>query len=102
MRHFLTLSLFFLVSGCQWVKATSGADQVALVKPVHVDRCRKLGTTTSSVKDRVGFVARKESTVTAELITLAKNEAAKLGGDSIVAVGESVDGAQAFDIYSCQ
>lgn len=90
------------LQGCQWVKPTAAAQEVALVKPAHVENCEKLGSTTSTVKGKVGFVERKDQKVTDELVTLAKNEAASLKGDTIIAVGAPVDGRQKFDIYRCQ
>jgi len=102
MRHCFLFLLFAVVSGCQWVNPASGADQVSLVKPAHVINCKKLGTTTSTVKAKIGFVERKEQKVTEELVTLAKNEAAKLGADSIIALDEATNNSQTFAIFSCQ
>ncbi|MFL0799939.1 MAG: DUF4156 domain-containing protein [Agarilytica sp.] len=98
------LSVIILVTGlaaCQWVKPTEGADQVSLVKRAHILNCEKLGSTTSTVKEKVGIVKRKERKVVDELVTLAKNEAAGIGGDTIVANGTLQEGKQAFDIYRC-
>ncbi len=98
------LSVTVLIAGltaCQWVKPTDGGDQVSLVKRAHIINCEKLGTTTSTVKEKVGIVKRKERKVVDELVTLAKNEAAGLGGDTIVANGALQQGSQAFDIYRC-
>ncbi len=89
------------LSACQWVKPTEGGDQVSLVKRAHIVNCEKLGSTTSKVKEKVGIVKRKERKVVDELVTLAKNEAAGLGGDTIVANGPLQAGTQAFDIYRC-
>lgn len=106
MRQFVTFLSFsaccLLLSACQWVKPTEAGDNVALVKTNHVVDCEKIGATTANVKDRVGFVARKDRKVSEELVVLAKNEAAKLGGDSIVALTEENDGSQTFEVYACQ
>lgn len=102
MKSFFTIAMCVLVlAGCQWVKPRAGAEQVSLVKPSHVYDCQKIGSTSSSVRSKVGFVARKPAKVAQELVVLAKNEAAKLGGDTIVAQGEIVDGSQSFDVYQC-
>lgn len=97
-----TIFLSMLLSACQWVKPTEGADKVALVKPAHIATCKKLGSTRSKVKDSVGFVDRKEKKVSEELVLLGKNAAVDMGGDTIVAVGEMAEGSQQFDVYNCQ
>lgn len=94
--------MLWLISACQWVKGGEGADTVALVKPVHVDGCKRLGSTTSTVKSKVGFVHRGQKKVALELLTLAKNEAVKMKADSVLATSEVEDGRQSFDIYRCR
>jgi hypothetical protein len=49
----------------------------------------------------VGILARGDSKVRGELITLARNEAATMGGDSIVAESPAVQGRQTFGVYRC-
>ncbi|WP_086931275.1 DUF4156 domain-containing protein [Agarilytica rhodophyticola] len=102
MGRVLVLALCVIATGCKWVKPSDNGKDVALVKPIHVQNCKKLAVTTSVGKKKVGFVKRKDDVVSDELVTLAKNEAAKINGDTIVAIGEMVDGSQKFDIYSCQ
>ena len=91
-----------LSSGCTWVDPIAGASAVTLVKASHVTNCKQLGTTTSQVKDKVGFVNRNDDTVMEELLTLAKNSAVELGGDTLVAEGGPSEGTQKFKIYKCQ
>lgn len=95
------LVMGLLLASCQWVKPTSGSESISLVKPGHAENCQKIGMTRSKVKDGLGVVKRKGSKVTQELVTLAKNEAVKLGGDTIVATGDIVEGEQEFDVYKC-
>lgn len=102
MRQVLIVALCLVAASCKWVKPSTDGKEVALVKPIHVQNCKKLAVTTSVGKKKVGFVKRKDAAVVSELVTLAKNEAAKINGDTIVAIGEMVDGSQKFDIYSCQ
>lgn len=89
------------VTGCTWVDPIAGASSVTLVKPTHVSNCKSLGTTTSQVKDKVGFVNRSDDKVAGELLTLAKNSAVEIGGDTLVAEGAPSDGTQKFRIYKC-
>ena len=98
------IALSVLASGlmaCTWVEPTKEGSDVLLVKAFNVETCKKVGTTTASVKHKVGIFTRSEEKVTEELTTLAKNKAAEMGGDSIVAQGEPVDGSMSFDIYRC-
>jgi hypothetical protein len=88
-------------SGCTWVDAVPGASRVTLVMPQHVSQCQSLGTTTSQVKAQVGPVHRSESKVQEELLTLARNSAVEIGGDTLVAEGPPSQGTQRFRIYKC-
>ena len=98
------IALLIVVPGmtaCTWVEPTKEGSDVSLVKAFNVETCRKVGTTATSVKHKVGIFTRSQEKVTEELTTLAKNKAAEMGGDSIVAQGEPVDGSMSFDIYKC-
>ena len=88
-------------TGCTWVDAVPGSSQVTLVQPQHVTHCRSVGTTESSVKEKVGIVHRNEAKVQDELLTLAKNSAVAMGGDTLVAEGGPIEGTQKFKIYNC-
>ena len=96
------LFVVLLTVGCKWVKETEAGKNVALVKPAHAAYCELLGTTVARVKDSVGFIERGERKIADELIALAKNEAARLGGDSIIAKSGVSEGAQTFSIYKCE
>lgn len=101
IRTVLAITATALLVACTWVKTSEEARTVALVKPSAAQQCEKLATTTSKVADNIGPIPRGESKVQDELIDLAKNEAALIGGDSIVAEGAVVDGVQRFSIYRC-
>lgn len=101
---FKLLVLFMVVlylPGCTWVEVTEEGSEVMLVKDINVTACKKLATTTSTVKHKVGPITRDPETVMEELTNLAKNRAAELGGDSIVAKEPEKDGSMSFDIYKC-
>lgn len=89
------------LTACTWVEPTREGSEVLVVKASNVENCKKVGTTTTSVKHKVGIITRSEEKVTEELTTLAKNKAAEMGGDSIVAQGEAVEGSMSFNIYKC-
>lgn len=104
MNKFKAISLLgLLLSGaaCTWVKPVEEAKEIALVKPDVAQHCKKISSVTVKVADNVGFINRKESKVQDELITMAKNEAATVNGDVIVAESEPADGRQRFGVYDC-
>jgi hypothetical protein len=97
-------TLAIVISGltaCTWVEPTREGSEVIVVKASSVGTCNKLGTATTSVKHKLGIITRSDEKVTEELTILAKNKAAEMGGDSIVAKGEPVEGSMSFDIYKC-
>lgn len=90
IRHFALFMIIISISisACTWIEPTKESLNVILVKPGNVSNCQKLGTTHVTVTHKVGILTRDEKAVTEDLITVAKNNAAKKGGDSIVAIGE--------------
>ncbi len=101
MRALILILTITSLAACTWVKPSDAGAEVALVKPAHIHDCEKIGSTTSKVKQKVGIIERKEQKVMDELITLAKNEAARVGGDTILAKGSNEDDEHIFDIYRC-
>jgi len=53
-------------------------------------------------QQRVAGVGRNDERVRAELLTMARNEAASLGANSVVATSEITDGRQNFDALNCE
>jgi hypothetical protein len=104
LRGLVVFSIFVLagLSGCVWVKPTNAGKQVTLVKAFNVKNCTQIGTTTSTVKAQIGSIERSPEKVTNELIALAQNQAADLGGDSIVALRPAEGGSMEFAIYRCR
>lgn len=90
-----------LLAGCSWVDLKPGADRVNLRSSSQVHSCERLGATTTSVRDRVGFYNRNSDKVGEELADLARNSALELGGDTIVPDGPIDDGERRFIIYRC-
>ena len=67
---------------------------------VDVADCKLLGTTTEKTNDRWAS-ARNDKKVATEVLTLARNEAARMGGNTLVEKTELVMGRQTFTVYSC-
>ena len=100
-KYTLLSVLIICLPACTWVEATRDSEQVTLVKDFNVKSCNKLGTTKAKVQQKIGLIVRDEDKVTAELIVVAKNRAAEMGADSIVAVEPAFDGVMMFDVYRC-
>lgn len=94
-------SLSILLTACTWVKVTPAAEGVRVASAEEVSGCKQVGTASANVLSKVGFVARNEYKVAAELEALARDQAAKLGGNVIVADTEVVEGQQSFRVYMC-
>jgi hypothetical protein len=89
-----------LAGGCTWIQLTDAGARVNQATAAQVGNCRQVGSVSSSTQDKVG-VKRGRGKVAEELIVLARNEAANIGGDTIVPAGEAVDGRQDFTVYRC-
>lgn len=100
--HYYVLSVAIAcLSACTWVEPTKESSDVTLVKSFNVNDCKKLGSTNVTTTQKIGIITRGDDAVMEELITLAKNRAAKMGGDSVVAQEPAVDGSMSFDIFKC-
>ena len=101
MRSVIAALLIAMLSACTWVKLTEEGETVTVVSAVN-SSCKRLGSTTSTTKADIASFDRKSKKVATELQTLARNSAAKMGGDTISAESEvSENGEQTFGIYRC-
>jgi hypothetical protein len=96
----LALAMTLSGAGCTWIKLTDAGAGVTQATAEQVQGCRRVGHVTSSTQDRV-LLKRGRGKVSEELIVLARNEAATLGGDTVVPAGAMKDGRQDFDVYRC-
>lgn len=90
------------LAGCTWVELSDQGVGVRVATLSQVDQCKQLGRTTVTVVDRVAGMSRSEEQVLGELETLARNAAAEMQGDTVVAVSKVVDGEQVFNVYRCR
>ncbi|NWF37772.1 DUF4156 domain-containing protein [Mariprofundus sp. NF] len=97
----MILSVALLAGGCTWVETTDSGATVSVATFEQVKTCKNLAKVTVAVLDKVVFIPRSEEKVAGELQTMAKNSAAEMDGDTIVAVSRVIDGEQAFNIYRC-
>ena len=102
MKKLLLVLTLVILQGCTWVKLDAAGEQVRVVEKQHVQHCQRLGKTTVSVKSTVVGVERKQEAMQQELEILARNNAADIQGDTIVAISEIEDGSRVYDIYRCK
>jgi hypothetical protein len=95
------VALVSIVSGCTWVDLKPEGKKVRMLTPPEVGRCKYLGRITSNTAATVGIFARSKDTVQEEVDHLARNNAADMGGDTIVPTGPLIDGEQSFNVYRC-
>ena len=88
------------ISSCSSIKLTAGGEKVRVLTPNEISSCKKLGQTNASVTDKV-VVKRPIETIELELITMARNSADNMGGDTVVPLTIVEGGKQSFTIYKC-
>jgi hypothetical protein len=102
MKKYLLILLLVLTPGaCTWVNLTPGGETVRVADADSVATCERKGKTIISLKADVAGIERNREKVKTELETLARNSAAELGGDTIVAASEIANGKQTFEVYLC-
>lgn len=89
------------VTGCTYVKLDPAAEGVELLGADRVQKCERLGKTRVSVAQKVGFIARGDRAIRDNLVTLARNSAAEMGGDTITRESEIQNGKQTFGVFDC-
>jgi hypothetical protein len=102
VRYAAIAGLAALAGGCTWVKLTDPGKGVRVATVAQVASCTKLGATHTKTSTRVGFFSRSPQKIDSELESLARNEAADMGGNTIVSQGPaSSEGRRSFDVYRC-
>lgn len=102
MKYITLLSLSLVIlSACTWVNENPVGQEVSIVLNKYVSNCQKKGKISVQVKDKIAFYNRGSEKVLTELQTLARNEAVKLGANTIVANEAPKDGRQTYSAYYC-
>lgn len=96
----LIVASSFLLSACATVSLTEEGEKIRVLDPGEVTSCKNLGRTTTSVTAKV-IIERPEDSVAEELRTIARNGAARMGGDTIVPLTVIENGTQTFVVYKC-
>ena len=93
-------SAAIMLSACSSLKLTESGEKVRVLDPAEVSSCKNLGRTNTSVTDRV-IIERPADAVAEELQIVARNSAARMGGDTIVPLTVIENGQQTFVVYKC-
>lgn len=97
----LTLAFGFVTACSSWVQLSPEAENVSLLTTSQVSQCQRAGTANVNALDEIGFIDRSATRLQDELVKLAKNEAARLGGNSIVPESTIAEGQQTFGVFRC-
>lgn len=90
-----------LLTACSFIPQSPGADKVLILPLERVKNCTEIGQTKVQVLDRFGFLARRGASVETDLQRVAKNNAIDMGGDTVAALTDVVNGRQTFGVYKC-
>lgn len=96
-----SLPALLLLTGCNWVQVTDAGQDVSLAVADEVRNCTRLGTSQASSLSSIGFIQRGGEKLQEELVSLARNEAADMGGNRVVAESTIQEGNQTFGVYRC-
>jgi hypothetical protein len=102
MRRVIVIATVLAVAGCAWVKPTAGGEQVREETAANVGSCQEVGSAYGKTRTSVGL-PRNQDVIRDEQVTLARNQAARIGGDTIVQDGApTADGTLNFKVYRCR
>ncbi len=91
-----------VLGGCSWgVRLTDAGRAESTNCYGPMDSCARLGTATVSESERLGPIKRDAINMRDELDVLARNEAARMGGDTVHPLGDPAKGSQVWGIYHC-
>lgn len=101
VRYVLMLLLSPALAACSsFVTVSEPGATVAQARGPDVAHCQYVGRIDSQTRAKV-LISRNPELVQQELIDLARNQAATMGANAIVALGQPEDGTQSFNAYRC-
>lgn len=95
-------ALGLVANACTWVEPDSGGRAVRVAYADDLTRCTYKADVTVSVKADIAGIERKKLKVQDELESLARNEAATIGADTVQALEEPHGGEQKFAAFRCR
>lgn len=100
-NYLLAIGLTLALSGCTWVQLTTEGESVNLGSANLVGNCERVGRARAKTLGKIVTVERGGGRLQEELFTLARNEAGRMGGDTIIPESLINDGEQDFGVYNC-
>lgn len=97
----LSMIVCWLAPGCAWVSLSEPGQSVDVVANTEVLGCERLGNTKARVLPELWVIPRRDAVVERELAALARNEGAKLGGNTITPMPSRAKGEREFAVYRC-
>lgn len=106
MRRYVIISLLTvtaLAGGCTWVTPSpeTVGKKIAVVDGADVAHCRLMARTDLSVPDKLGTLQRVPEDMQNDLQTVARNQAAAAGDDTVAPLTTQVGGKQTWGLYIC-
>lgn len=102
LKPLVLVSICAAISACgNWVNLTASGRLVTVATPAEVGQCTRIGSSNTKALSEIVFVERGSKKLQQELIDLARNEAADMGGNRIVVESPITDGRQSFGVYRC-
>jgi len=90
-----------VLGACSTIELRPGAEEVEILNAERVADCNKIGRTTVSVVDELGFIPRGEKAVREDLNRLARNSAVTMEGDTVSPESPIENGERTFGVYDC-
>ena len=100
MRHFAAFCLTLALAGC-WVAPTPVSKNVRVANGTDVANCRLAGQADLNVPEKLGNLQRVPDDMENDLQTLAKNQAANSGADTVAPLTIQTGGRQTWGFYAC-
>lgn len=102
LRSFMLFAwLLTGLTGCVWVDLNPKGEEVKVLTSSEASRCKRIGHVESSTAADVAGIPRDNESINDELTRLARNHAAELGGNGVLAIGIAKNGQQSFNVFRC-
>jgi hypothetical protein len=102
-RLFVAASALVVLAACKssWVQITPEGRNVQVATAAQVSSCTRVGTANVNALDSIGFIQRGANRLQDELVSLARNEGGRLGGNRVVPESTINEGRQTFGVFRC-
>jgi|SRR5579859_3742687 len=100
MRSLAVTFLMLTLAGC-WVAPTPVSKNVLVANGTDVANCRLTGQADLTVPEKLGTLQRVQDDMENDLQTLAKNQAANTGVDTVAPLTVQTGGRQVWGFYAC-